>query len=579
MSIPAQVIFPGVLKARYERELGKLAAGNAIRRLWARDTSLWPSEEAQRKSVAANLGWLDLPDHIGPQMTRAAGFADAAEADGFQSVVFVAIGDSNLAAEAVFRSAAKKRFGDTIVLDSTDPGTIASVARERDLRHTLFIFANKSGKHIETHALLLYFLERLRGTGISAPGRNFIAVTEEGSYLAQIARQYNFRECILDPVGIRGRYSSLIHFGLLLAALSRFDPNDLLARVTEMRDACAASAEREKNPAVALAAFLAAGAMDSEDRLVLRTSRSLEALSHRIAQLIGVSMNKRGRGIIPIGDDLSFDLGACQRNCLAAMVTMRGEEDPAVKQTAERMQHAGVPFVSIDLTGPEDFGPEMFKWEIAIALACSLLEVNPFSEPDVQDSRENTAEILERLLKKQEFPSKTVRVREAGIELYAEGGTRQEISTLSLSEALRTFFNLRDPEGYAAILGFVERSAQVESSFHGLREQLAAKLGIPVLLSFGPRYLHSFAQVYKGGPSKGLFLIVTYGPSADVEIPGAGYTFGQLQQALAIGDFESLEQRHKPVIRLHLTQGLEEGSTHLEQAVQRALSSIRGANS
>jgi transaldolase / glucose-6-phosphate isomerase len=239
------------------------------------------------------------------------------------------------------------------------------------------------------------------------------------------------------------------------------------------------------------------------------------------------------------------------------------------------LKQAGVPVVSIELNSPAELGAELFKWELATALACALLNVNPFDEPDVQGGRERAAEILEELVAKRELPSKTVRVREKGTELYAEGETRHQISTLSLSDAFRTFFELRNADGYLAIITFMGSQPLMEAALERLREQLASKLGIPVLLSSGPRYLHYFEQVYKGGPAKGLFLILTSEPTEDIVIPGAGYTFGQLQLALALGDFESLESRQKLVVRVHLTQGLEQGLTEVEQAIQQGLEHTR----
>jgi transaldolase/glucose-6-phosphate isomerase len=210
-----------------------------------------------------------------------------------------------------------------------------------------------------------------------------------------------------------------------------------------------------------------------------------------------------------------------------------------------------------------------FKWEVATALACALLDVNPFIEPDCQDGKEKAADLVEGLVTKRELPHRTVTAREGGIERYAEGVTRQEISTLGLSGAMRSFFGLKDPGGYLAILAFVDQSVAVETKLRGLREQLASKLGIPVLLSFGPRYLHCFGQVYKGGPPKGLFLLLTNEPTEDMDIPGAGYSFGQLHLALALGDCESLGSRKKPAVRLHFTPSLERGLAELRRVVGR----------
>lgn len=569
MKLPVQTLIPGRLQKVYDRELGELIAAEAISRLWAKDPSLWPSDGGDNKSVITNLTWLDLPESVGVQMAQVAKLAAVAEAEGFEDVVFVAMGDSNLAAQTIVDISVEKRWKRIFVLDSTDPATVRAVDKQLNLQRTLFVFASKSGKHIETHSLLLYFLQRLRAEGIDSPGRQFIAVTENGSYLAELAREYQFRATSFDPPGLKGRYSSLIHFGLLLCALCRFDPASLLARATQMRDACRPPTPPDANPALALAAFLAAGALEGHDRFLLLSSKALAPLTYCVGQLVGVSMTKRGQGLIPITGGGPRFSETCQRSCIAGIVTMHGDHDPELEEARNRLKQADTPHLLIALNSPEELGAELFKWEIATALACALLEVNPFDEPDCQDGKQRAIQLLEMLATGQELPSRTVRVHEEGIELYAEGETRQEISTLNLSEAVRTFLQLKNPDGYLAILAFLDENPAVQSDLSSLREQLVSKLGLPVLLSFGPRYLHCFGQVYKGGPPKGLFLLLTSEPKEDIDIPGAGYSFGQLQLALALADFESLASRKRPVIRLHLTQGAEQGLAQLAQVVRK----------
>jgi transaldolase / glucose-6-phosphate isomerase len=569
VNLPVQTLTPGSLQKAYQREFQNLIAAEAIRRLWAKDPSLWPAEEDKNRDLSANLGWVDLPDRIGAQMAQVAELTAAAEAEGFDDAVFVAMGDSNLAAETVLNIPVEKRYRRLFVLDSTDPDRVRAVEKDLDLRRTLFIFANKSGKHIETQALLLYFLQRVRAEGISSPGRHFIAVTEKDSYLAHLARDYRFRETSFDPPGIKGRYSGLIHFGLLLSALCRIDAAELLGRAAAIRDLCRPSTPPEDNPALKLAAFLAAAAVEGNDRFLLFSTNTLTALMYRIAQLVGVSMGKGGQGLIPICDNARNAFEISKRGWVAAIWTMQGDDDSAVKETAKCLRQADVPVALFELNGPEELGGVLFKWELATALACALLDVNPFTEPDVQEGRQKTEALLEGLVTERGLPSRTVRVEEAGLELYAEGATRQEISTLNLGEALRTFFALKNSEGYLAILAFVGHSPAQEAILQSLREQLASKLGIPVLLSFGPRYLHYFGQVYKGGPAKGLFLMLTGEPDQDIAIPGAGYTFGQLQLCLALGDFDSLASRKKLAVRLHLAQGAEQGLAQLARLVSK----------
>jgi transaldolase/glucose-6-phosphate isomerase len=567
--LPRQNIVPGKLAEAWAREVDRLSNADAVNRLWAKDPSLWGTTERDEQSVAANLAWLDLPEQIGAYMARVGQLATKVKHQGFQDVVFIAMGDSNLAAETLLRTTAKKRFRRVFLLDSTDPYAIQAIDEQLDYPATLFVVASKTGKRIETHALLLYFLDKLKGRSSGEPARCFIAVTQENSYLAELAGSYGFLETLVEPPGIAGRYSSLIHFGLLLSGIWSYDPETLVAQARAMRDLCQQPAGSDRNPAVGLAALLAAGAVEGYDKFLLVGTRSLSAATLRIAQLVGASISKGGKGLIPVSDGALRSPEIYQRGCIAAIFAMQGDEAAEVKQFEARLKQVGVPTVSVEMNAPEQLGAGLFKWELATALACSLLQVNPFSEPDAQQNRGRVSEILEGLTSRHEWPTRTARVREKGIDLYAEGGTRLQISTLNLYEALRTFLEARKPDGYLAIITFAGGRPAIDGALDRLREQLASRLGIPVSLSSGPRYLGYFEQVYKGGPPKGLFLILTTEPAVDIAIPGAGYTFGQLQLALAVSDFESLESRRKLVLRLHLTLGLEQGLAELEQLVQK----------
>ena len=262
---------------------------------------------------------------------------------------------------------------------------------------------------------------------------------------------------------------------------------------------------------------------------------------------------------------------------IATVLTMAGDDITQVQESVAHLQAQGVPVISAELESPAELGAELFKWEIATALACSLLQVNPFDEPDTQARRERASEIVEDLAACGEMPARRIRIQEREIELYAEGATRQQISTLSLADALRTFFELKRPDGYLALISFVGGgNPAAQASLERIRQELTLGLGMPVLLSAGPGYLHYFEQVYKGGPSKGLFLILTGDPVADLDIPGAGYTFGKLQLALAIADVDALDSREKPVLRLHLRQATGPAFAALEHIVQQALAGTRG---
>ncbi len=446
MPLPTQAIFPGLLESTYRRELQNLFSKNVLARLWAKDTSLWPAEDYQAESMESNLSWLDLPEQLGPLLARVVARAAKLEPPGFEDLVFVTMGVSSLAAESILRLPAASLGKRTFLLDTIDPDSVRAFDGMLDFGTTLFVFANKSGKPIETHSLLLYFLERLKMMGIHSPAHHFITLTEEKSYLGQLAGEYDFLDSFLDPPGIHGHYSSLIHFNFFLAALCRLDPGDLLARTQSMRDACGPSAPGEANPAASLGAFLAAAEIEGLDRLVFFSTDSLKSVARRIGYQVGASTGKRGHGIVPIFGQPSYRLEVLQQGCFAAILKMAGEEAQELTRRHDELRGAGVPMVTIELNGPEELAVELFKWEIATALACSQLAVDPFHDPDIRESRSRTVQILEQFAAKRQSPAPATRVREGEIELYAEGQIRQQISALNMTEALRTFLGLRHPQ-------------------------------------------------------------------------------------------------------------------------------------
>jgi transaldolase/glucose-6-phosphate isomerase len=573
--LPTQAIFPGPLENAFRHELQNLSDNNAIPRLWAKDPSLWPVEPFQVESLKNNLRWLDLPGQLEPLLARVVARAAMIEPTGFEDVVFVTMGNSYLAARSVLRLPDARLGKRTFLLDTIDPDAVRAFDRVLRLEKTLFIFVSKTGKNIETHSLLLYFLERLKTAGVPAPAGHIVTLTEENSYLGELAREYDFVDTFLDPPGINGRYSSLIHFNFFLGALCRIETTALLERTNAMREICGRTAPMESNPAASLAAFLAAAQGAALDRMALFSPRILQPAALRIGCLVGASTGKKGQGFIPIYGRKTHELSAIQRGTFAIVLSLNGNEDAEQAGRSADLREAGVPMVTIQLNAPDELAAELFKWEIATVLACSRLGLDPFHDPDVRESRTRFAQILEQLASGKQYSAPTVRVREQSVELFAEGETRQQISTLNMSEALRTFFGMRHPESYVAILPFLNFDEAQKQVLRRIRDQLNLSLGLPVMLTPGPRYIQSLGQAYLGGPPKGLFLVLTAAPEKDLAIPGADYTFGQLQLALALGEFESLGRRRSPVLRLHLPSGAERGLLELEAILINALGKSR----
>lgn len=570
VNIPTPRISPGILQETYQKELRRLQELGAVERLWARDTSLWNAKGNSPTVRKEQLNWLDLPDTLEGYLKLIAGAA-AELTDEFESVVFIAMESSNLAAEAIApiaEAALGKRF---FVLDTVNPEDIRAIEKQTDLRRSLFLIVNKTGKVIETHTLFLYFLERLKSSGIPAPGSHFVAVTEEHSYLRELASQYRFRHQFMDPEGFPARYSGVIHYGLLLSAFCGSDPDVLLAKLKAMRDACR---ERSNNGAAELGAFLAAGAAEGHERLAILTSKKMIPLGHRLGQLIGESTCKSGWGIIPLVEARNAWPAEKKGKWMTAQVQFRGEERNG--RAGKNSLDPDAPSVLVELEGIEDLCAEIFRWEIATSLTCALLETDPFSDPDNQEIREAAMRSLGAISSPRKTADAKPRIVQREIELHAEGRTRHDISMLGQVDALRSFLELAEPNGYLAVLSYLPRALGGWEFMLKLQESLESTLLVPVLLSSGPRYLHIAGQCYKGGPSKGIFLMLTESTLEDVTIPGAGYTFGRLGLALAEADFSALVQRERPTVRLHLRNGTE-GFAELQALLEQALVGIRRA--
>ena len=578
VTLPTQHVSPGRLEAACRQEFGRLVAASAIEKIWAKQPGLWKPDPDHARIITNRLGWIGVLETMRNEAAALGEFARQIQMAELNDVVLLGMGGSSLAPEVFSltfpRPANSRRF---FVLDSTDPASVLTVEKAVDLRHTLFIVASKSGKTLETLSQFSYFHHRLYLSGIRPQGPSFVAITDHGSYLARLARENRFRHTFLNPGDIGGRYSALSYFGLVPALLWGVDIPAVLDGAMEVRTACEPGAPAETNPALALGALLGAAALHGADKLFLLATPSLVSLGNWIEQLIAESTGKEGKGIVPVAGGGIPTPQTLAEGCLVAALRMEGEDATAFDAAVQSLKSSGMPMVEVRLNAPVELGGEFFKWEVATALAGAVLGIDPFDEPNVQESKDNTARILEEFQSKGKMPLGTPRLTESGIELYAEGPMHTSISALRLSEALRTFLAQRRPGDYLALLAYVERNVGNGRQLDALRAKLNERLNLPVLLGYGPRYMHSIGQLYKGGPATGMFLVITSAKAEDAAIPAAKYTFGQLQMAQALGDLQSLLQRGKSALRLHLARGAGAGLGELLRATDQALATSRPA--
>jgi len=571
MAIPTQSIVAGCLQSTFHRELDYFLENRVLARLWAKDATLWPEEEFEQSHIRSNLGWLDLPGSLEPFLKAAKQEESAATADGLNCRALIAFEAANLAARALLPFMQSGSDHGRVILDSTCPTILQRAEKQLNLERTLFIFASKAGYRLEDQALFLYFMEKLQSLGVPQPPQHFVAETEPGSYLATLGREYSFRATFADPSGILAPFTSLRHMGALLVSQLAQEPEGIVAAAKEMHHACSCDAIPAENPALQLAAFLSGAAVAKRRYVAFLATPSLVPYTYCLSQLIGESLAKQGPGLIPIDGEVPRDTRGLEQKAAFAILTYAGDTDPELSNMMSRFRFSGVPFVHVQIAEPLGLLPATLGWEIATVMACARLGFDPFDESEARLPRAIAMEYLNKYSPAKDTLSRRPRLQDRGLQLFAEGKTRREISTLNLEESLGSFFQLLQPESFLAVLVFLPQTRRVMAAFQAIRAKLAEKLAIPVLLAYGPHSLHHYSHLHRKGLPHGQFLVFTAEPTSDLAIPGASYTFGQLYRALALGEFEGLVQSDRFVVRVHLTGNIPVALENLGHVVSRAL--------
>ena len=533
MSGPTSISeFAGVLDAAYRATLDSLVRDDAVGRLFHHDASLWKADPEHQKTIGNRLGWLDSPRWLTDKGPDLASFAADVRAEGFTRVLLLGMGGSSLAPEVLAEIMKAAPGAATLeVLDSTDPAAIRNAEASHRLDRTFFLVSSKSGRTIETLSQYRYFRTRLEEMRVADVARRFAAVTDPDSALHRLAREEGMRHVFLNPDNIGGRYSALSYFGMVPAALLGLDWMALYER------AYAASYESNdrdpaRNPALRLGALMGAAARSGRDKLTLLTAPSLRPFGYWIEQLVAESTGKEGRGIVPVeGEPPGFARYYSQDRCFVS-ITLASEPVPELAGLGAELRQAGAPWIEITLPDRTSIAGEFFRWEVATAIAGVALGIDPFDEPNVQESKDLTAAILAQIEKTGEVPAGVPRSREEGLEVYASDDLWRKLTSQvpghpSLEMLIGRFLSLKKEGDYLAILAFLERNAATESAFTHLRREIRDAMRIPVLQGYGPRYLHSIGQLYKGGPGTGIYLVLTAAADQDLPIPRSAMTLAQ----------------------------------------------------
>jgi transaldolase/glucose-6-phosphate isomerase len=548
-------------------------AQGMIRRLWARDKTVWTGADEDRW-----LGWLESVEDARRQVRGFLEFAEGVRRDKFKDAVVLGMGGSSLGPEVLSVVFGKKaRWPRLRILDSTDPAQIRANCSAIDVAKTVFIVSSKSGSTTEPNMLKDYFFARVvEEVGRERAGRHFLAITDPGSSLEKAAREQGFRQIFYGMPSIGGRYSVLSPFGLVPAAIAGVDVRQLLDLAQIMVHSCGPDVPPAVNPAVRLGIALGLAARAGRDKVTLLCSPRLADFGAWTEQLIAESTGKNGRGLIPIDDEPLADAQTYGSDRFFIDLRTAGEVDAAHARALDAIEKAGHPVARIVLQSPEHIGQEFFRFELAVAIAGALIGINPFDQPDVEASKAKTRELTAAFEKTGALPRETPLAAEGLIEIYADAANAETLRKVGadggIDSWLKAHFGRIHDGDYAALLAYLARNEKHVGALQKMRLTVREARHVATCLEFGPRFLHSTGQAYKGGPNSGVFLQVTADDSADLAIPGHAASFGVIKAAQARGDFEVLAERKRRALRVHLKGNLSDGLNELGAAISRVLS-------
>jgi transaldolase/glucose-6-phosphate isomerase len=564
---------PDGLKAVLKTALDDWRANGKVRRLWQRDASLWSNTDESKW-----LGWLSVAEEQAAKIQHLLDVGNDARRGEFTNALLLGMGGSSLCPEVL-----KMTFGrvsgspELHVLDSTDPQQVKAFENKVDLAKTLFIVSSKSGSTLEPNIFKQYFFERAKqAVGADKAGSRFIAITDPGSKMQQVAESDKFRHIFFGLASIGGRYSALSDFGLVPAAVMGLDVRRFLDRVLEMVRASAAAVPVEENPGVVLGAILGTAARAGRDKITIITSPGISDLGAWLEQLIAESTGKDGHGIIPVDREQLASPDVYGKDRVFAYIRLETASDTAQEAKITALEQAGHPVVRISLADTYDLGQEFFRWEIATAVAGSIIGINAFNQPDVEASKLATRALTTEYETKGSLPPEKPILDNSGIKLFTDAKNSEALAKAaggdkSLAGYLRAHLSRISAGDYFALLGYIEMNGAHEEALQGIRHAIRDKKKVATCLGFGPRFLHSTGQAYKGGPNSGVFLQVTCDDSTDLPVPGQKYTFGVVKAAQARGDFQVLAERNRRALRVHLGADVRAGLATLAAAVKQAL--------
>ena len=552
------------LREHLEKTLAMMAESGHVARVWSRDPYLWRSEPEHVEEIPKRLGWLTLPADCLQHVEELEQFAAAVRDAGFERVVLLGMGGSSLAPwafEAMF--GVTEGFPALGVLDSTSPEEVLAATADTPLEKCLFIVASKSGTTVEPNTFFEHFFARVAAVKGDAAGENFVAITDPGSQLAELAAQRKLRRVFENWPDHGGRYSAMSYFGMVPAALMGLPVRRMLAEALAMAEVCGPDVPPNENPGALLGALLGCCHSIGRDKLTLLAAPPFAAFGDWVEQLIAESTGKEGIGVVPVvgeqigeaavyGDDRIF-------------VTLQPAGDTSLQAIAEELAEAGHPVVEIEIPEVTAIGQEVFRWEFATAIAGALMGIDPFDQPDVQAAKTLARNMLDAYAEGGAIPTPPRIAADGALSAYGS------ICAETVSEALAALLGKVNRGDYVALMAYLPRTDRADDALQEIRTAIRDELSVATTVGYGPRFLHSTGQLHKGGANTGVFIQFVADDAASAEIPGAEYDFGVLKDAQAGGDFEALVAGDRRALRIHLGADAETGLEAVAEMVSEAL--------
>ncbi|MFL6374434.1 MAG: bifunctional transaldolase/phosoglucose isomerase [Pyrinomonadaceae bacterium] len=540
---------PDQLQQQLDASVAEWQDQNKVARVWQKDASVWSDEDE-----AKWLGWLDVVD---VQLADAQKYRDFyTDIAGFERVLLMGMGGSSLCPEVLSMTFGRTQFH---ILDSTDPAQVRAVEAMINIEKTLFIVASKSGSTLEPNIFKQYFFERLaEKVGRENAGKQFVAITDPGSKMEQVAKGDNFRHIFYGDSTIGGRFSALSAFGVTAAAAMGLEVESFLRNSNEMVAACR-EGDPTTNAAAMLGLLLGVCQRAKKDKLTIFTSSEIHDLGAWLEQLIAESTGKSGKAVIPVDREPVVETYSNDR--VFAFLSLTDNED--MDRRYEEMTAAGHPAVRIELPSIDNLGQEFFRWEFATAVAGSVMAINPFNQPDVEAAKIEARKLTDQYEETGSLPDESSFIDDENFKLYTSDEYASQLAGEKPAAKLRSHLDKIGEGDYFGLLAYIEMTPEHERMLEAIRANVLRQYGCATCLGFGPRFLHSTGQAYKGGGNNGVFLQITCDDPADLQVPGQKYTFGVVKAAQARGDFQVLLDRGRRALRVHITGDLTTGLQRL----------------